>query len=85
MSVLVIQTVLLPFRLCQIADLGVRNGCCKGPNVCLVALALLRPIVTENMCFYGHSTDLAHVNCLAVAKQLRMYCFDDLFVPTDMV
>ena len=25
----------------------------SGPNVCLVTLALLEPIVTQNMCFYG--------------------------------
>ena len=64
---------------------GSQEWLLQGPNVCLVALTLLQPIVTENMCFYGHVSDLAHVNCLAVAKQLKMYCFDDLFVPTDMV
>ena len=37
------------------------------------------------MCVYGHNADLAHVICLAVAMQLGMNCFDDLFVPTDMV
>ena len=31
------------------------------------------------------NVDLAHVFYLAVAKQLRMNCLDDLFVPTDMV
>ena len=31
------------------------------------------------------NVDLAHVICLTVAKQLKMNCFDDLFVPTDMV
>ena len=41
-------------------------------------------IVTQNMCFYGHTADHAHVHFLAVAKQLRMNCFDDLFVPTDV-
>ena len=57
----------------------------EGPTVCLVTLTLLQPIVTQNMCFYGHNADLAHVVSLAVAKQLRMNFFDDLFVPTDMV
>ena len=82
---IVVQTLLLPLRLCQIVDLAVRNGCFKGPNVCLVTLALLQPIVTQNMCFYGHNADHAHVHSLAVAKQLRMNCFDGLFVPTDEV
>ena len=31
------------------------------------------------------NADLAHVICPAVVKQPRMNCFDDLFVPTDMV
>ena len=57
----------------------------KGPHVCLVTLALLQPIVTQNMCFYGHNADHAHAHSLSVAKQLRMYCFDDLFVPTDVI
>ena len=37
------------------------------------------------MCLYGHNADLAHVNSLSVAKQLRMNCFDDLIVPTEVV
>ena len=37
------------------------------------------------MCFYGYNADLNHVLCLTVAKQLRLNCVDDLFVPTDMV
>ena len=82
---LVMQTLLPPFRLCQIVDLAVRNGCSKVSNVCLVTLALLEPIVTQNMCFYGPMFDLAHVLYLAVAKRPRMNCVDDLFVPTDMV
>ena len=53
--------------------------------VCLGTLTLQRPIVTKNMCFYGCNADLHHVLLLAVATQLRMNCFDDLFVPTDMV
>ena len=55
------------------------------PDVCLVTLTLQRPIVTKNMCFYGCKADLHHVLFLAVAVQLRLNCFDDLFVPTDMV
>ena len=31
------------------------------------------------------NADLAHVICPAVAKQLRMNCLDDLFVPTDVI
>ena len=31
------------------------------------------------------NADLAHVICPPVAKQLRMNCFDDLFVPTDVI
>ena len=50
-----------------------------------MTLTLLSLIVIQNMCFHGHKADLAHVTCLAVATQLRMNCFDNLFVPTDMV
>ena len=33
----------------------------NGPNVCVVTMALLQPIVTQNMCFYGHNVDHCHV------------------------
>ena len=56
-----------------------------GLDVCLVTMALLQSIVTKNMCFYGHNADQCHVPSISVAKQLRMNCFDDLFVPTDVV
>ena len=57
----------------------------KGPTVCLVTMALLQSIVTQNMCFYGHNVDHCHVPSSSVAEQLKMNCFDDLFVPTDAV
>ena len=37
------------------------------------------------MCFYGHDVDHLHVHSISVAEQLRMYCFDDLVVPTDVI
>ena len=48
-------------------------------------LTLHQVIVAKNMCFYGCYADLHRVLFLAVATQLRMNCFGDLFVPTDMV
>ena len=50
-------------------------------NVCLVTLTLQQPIVTKKGC----NVDLIRVLFLAVAMRLRINCFDDLFVPTDMV
>ena len=52
-------------------------------NVCLVTLTPL--IVTKNMCFSGCKVGLNRVLFLAVAVQLRINCFDDLLVPTDVV
>ena len=37
------------------------------------------------MCLYGHNADLCHVPSISVVEQLEMYCFDDLFVPTDVI
>ena len=54
-------------------------------DVCLATLTPQRPIVTKNMCFYGCKADLHHAPFLAVAMRLRLNCYDDLFVPTDMV
>ena len=81
---LVMQTLLLPFRLCQIVDLAVRNGCSKVLMSvwwhwhCCNRLSL-RTCASMVQC------RPCSCNCPAVAKQLRMNCFDDLFVPTDMV
>ena len=81
---LVMQTLLLPFRLCQIVDLAVRNGCSKV----LMSVGDTDSAVTD--CHSEHvllwsNVDLAHITCLTVAKRPRMNCFDDLFVPIDMV
>ena len=78
------QTLLLPFRLCQIVDLAVRNGCSKV--LCLFGDAdtAVTDCHSEHVLLWS-TADLAHVNCPTVAKQLRMNCVDDLFVPTDMV
>ena len=38
------------------------------------------------MCFYGSNVVLHHAfSSLQLPMQLRMNCFDDLFVPTDYV
>ena len=69
----------------QIVDLAVQEWLLSCSDVCLGTLTLLQPIVTKNMCFYGCNVDDHHVLLLTVAMQLRMNCFDDLFVPTDMI
>ena len=79
----VIQTLLLPFRLCQIADLAVGNGCSK-----VLLFGDADTAVTNRHSEHvppWSNVGLAHVNSLSVAKQLRMNCYDDLVVPTDMV
>ena len=78
------QTLLLPFRLCQIVDLAVRNGCSKV--LCLFGDTgiAVTDCHSEHVLLWSN-VDLAHVICLAVAKRPGMNCFDDLFVPTDMV
>ena len=48
-----------------------------------VTLTLQQPIVTKNTCFYGSNVVLHFVLLFPVAMQLRMNCFDDLFVSTD--
>ena len=64
-------------------DLANQEWLLSGPDVCLVTLTLQQPIVTKNTCFYGSNVVLHFVLLFAVAMQLRMNCFDDLFVPTD--
>ena len=64
-------------------DLANQEWLLSGPDVCLVTLTLQQPIVTKNTCFYGSNVVLHFVLLFAVATQLRMNCFDDLFVPTD--
>ena len=71
--------------LSQVVALAVQKWLLQCPYVCLATLTPQRPIVTKNMCVYGCKVDLNHVLLLTVAMQLRMNCFDDLFVPTDMV
>ena len=77
-------TALFQCLLRQIVDVALQEWLLSCPDVCLGTLTLLHPIVTKNMCFYGCRADLQHVLLLAVATQLRMNCFDDLFVSTDM-
>ena len=77
--------MLFPFLLRHVIDLAIQKWLLQCPYVCLVTLTPQRPIVTKNMCVYGCKVDLNRVLLLTVAMQLRMNCFDDLFVPTDMV
>ena len=66
-------------------DLANQEWLLSGPDVCLVTLTLQQPIVTKNTCFYGSNAVLHRVLLFALAMQLRLNCFDDLFVPTDYV
>ena len=81
----VVQTMLLPFRLCQNCRSGSQEWLFIGPDVCLVTMALLQSIVTQNMCFYGHNADHCHVPSSSSCRAAEVNCFDDLFVPTDVI